>query len=88
MAYAVGYTSGAHFNPAVTVGCFAAGRFAGKDVVPYIVVQVIGGVVAGGVLLVVPLLGGAFGGWIHRTLLETAPDDIEGGKRPNADTPA
>jgi aquaporin Z len=196
MAYAVGYTSGAHFNPAVTVGVFAAGRFPAKDVIPYIVVQVIGGIVAGGVLLiiasgkpgfdiaagfatngydehspggfslgagvvtefvlsafflivilgvthkrapvgfaplaiglaltlihlisipvtntsvnparstgvavyqggwalaqlwmfwVVPLLGGAAGGWIHRALLETAPDDIEGGKRPNADTPA
>jgi aquaporin Z len=50
MAYAVGHISGAHFNPAVTVGCFAAGRFPAKDVVPYIVAQVIGGIVAGGVL--------------------------------------
>jgi aquaporin Z len=53
MAYAVGYISGAHFNPAVTVGCFAAGRFPAKDVVPYIVTQVIGGIVAGGVLFVI-----------------------------------
>jgi aquaporin Z len=50
MAYAVGHISGAHFNPAVTVGCFAAGRFPGKDVVPYVIAQVIGGIVAGGVL--------------------------------------
>jgi aquaporin Z len=53
MAYAVGYISGAHFNPAVTVGCFAAGRFPAKDVVPYIVAQVVGGIVAGGVLFVI-----------------------------------
>jgi len=53
MAYAVGYISGAHFNPAVTVGCFAAGRFPARDVVPYIVVQVLGGIAAGGVLLII-----------------------------------
>jgi aquaporin Z len=198
MAYAVGYISGAHFNPAVTVGCFAAGRFPAKDVVPYVVAQVIGGIAAGGVLFViasgkpgfdvalgfasngygehspggfslaasavaefvltafflivilgvthkrapvgfaplaiglaltlihlisipvtntsvnparstgvavyqggwalaqlwlfwvVPLLGGAVGGWIYKALLETAPEsleDIEGGRRPNAEVP-
>jgi len=53
MAYAVGYISGAHFNPAVTVGVFAAGRFPAKDVVPYVVAQVIGGIAAGGVLFVI-----------------------------------
>jgi aquaporin Z len=50
MAYAVGHISGAHFNPAVTVGLFAGRRFPAKDVLPYIVAQVIGGVVAGGIL--------------------------------------
>ena len=53
MAYAVGYISGGHFNPAVTVGCFAAGRFPARDVLPYIVVQVLGGIAAGGVLLII-----------------------------------
>nr|WP_063572430.1 aquaporin Z [Luteibacter rhizovicinus] len=53
MAYAVGYISGAHFNPAVTVGVFAAGRFPAKDVVPYVVAQVIGGIAAGGVLYII-----------------------------------
>jgi aquaporin Z len=53
MAYAVGYISGAHFNPAVTVGVFAAGRFPAKDVVPYIVAQVIGAIAAGGVLFII-----------------------------------
>lgn len=50
MAYAVGHISGGHFNPAVTVGLCAGGRFPAKDVVPYIVAQVIGGLVAGAVL--------------------------------------
>jgi aquaporin Z len=49
-AYAFGHISGGHFNPAVTVGLFTAGRFPAKDVLPYIVVQVIGGIVAGAVL--------------------------------------
>ncbi|WP_213947573.1 aquaporin Z [Luteibacter sp. dw_328] len=53
MAYAVGYISGAHFNPAVTVGVFAAGRFPAKDVVPYVAAQVIGGIAAGGVLYII-----------------------------------
>ena len=42
MVYAVGWISGGHFNPAVTVGLFAGGRFAAKDVVPYVIVQVLG----------------------------------------------
>ena len=47
MAYAVGHISGGHFNPAVTLGLVAGGRFAGKDAVSYIVAQVIGGALAG-----------------------------------------
>jgi aquaporin Z len=50
MAYAVGHISGGHFNPAVSVGLFFGKRFPGKELVPYIVAQVIGGIVAGGVL--------------------------------------
>ena len=50
MAYAVGHLSGGHFNPAVTAGLWAAGRCANKHVVPYIVAQVIGAVVAAAVL--------------------------------------
>ncbi len=46
MAYAVGHVSGGHFNPAVTVGLWAGGRFDQKDVLPYIVAQVVGAIVA------------------------------------------
>ena len=46
MAYAVGHVSGGHFNPAVTVGLWAGGRFAAKDVLPYIVAQVVGAIIA------------------------------------------
>ena len=53
MAYAVGHISGGHFNPAVTLGLWAAGRCANKHVVPYIVVQVIGGIVAAGALYLI-----------------------------------
>jgi aquaporin Z len=53
MAYAVGHISGGHFNPAVTVGLWAGGRFKGADVLPYIVAQVIGAIVAAGVLYVI-----------------------------------
>ena len=46
MAYAVGHVSGGHFNPAVTVGLWAGGRFAARDVAPYVVAQVVGAIVA------------------------------------------
>lgn len=49
-AYAFGHISGAHFNPAVTVGLFVGGRFPMRLVIPYILVQMVGGIVAGGVL--------------------------------------
>ena len=49
-AYAFGHISGGHFNPAVSIGLWAGGRFDGKDLVPYIIAQVLGGIAAGGVL--------------------------------------
>ena len=50
MAYAVGHISGGHFNPAVSFGLWAGGRFSGRDLVPYVAAQVIGAVLASGVL--------------------------------------
>ncbi|MEZ9906346.1 aquaporin Z [Vibrio breoganii] len=53
MAYAIGHISGCHLNPAVTIGLWAGGRHEAKEVVPYIIAQVIGGIIAGGVLYVI-----------------------------------
>lgn len=46
MAYAVGGISGGHFNPAVSVGLLVAGRFPSKDLIPYVIAQVVGAIVA------------------------------------------
>lgn len=53
MAFAIGHISGCHLNPAVSIGLWAGGRFQAKKLVPYIVAQVLGAVVAGGVLFVI-----------------------------------
>jgi aquaporin Z len=53
MAYAVGHVSGGHFNPAVTVGLWAGGRFPARDVAPYIVAQVVGAILAAFALYVI-----------------------------------
>ena len=53
MAFAIGHISGCHLNPAVSIGLWAGGRFPGRELLPYIVAQVSGGLVAGGVLYVI-----------------------------------
>ena len=53
MAYAVGHISGGHFNPAVTVGLYAGGRVPAASVVPYILAQLAGAIVAAGVLYII-----------------------------------
>jgi aquaporin Z len=53
MAYAVGHISGAHFNPAVTLGLWAGKRFPPGDVLPYMIVQVIGGIAGAGILYLI-----------------------------------
>jgi len=58
-AYAVGHISGAHFNPAVTIGAAVAGRFAWKDVPGYVVAQFVGGLLATSVLFLIGSFGPA-----------------------------
>jgi len=53
MAFAIGHISGCHLNPAVSIGLWAGGRFSSKDLVPYIAAQVLGAIVAGGVLYLI-----------------------------------
>lgn len=53
MAYAVGHVSGGHFNPAVSFGLFASGRFDAKQLAPYIISQVLGGLAAAGCLYLI-----------------------------------
>src|SRR6202142_4408866 len=53
MAYAVGHVSGGHFNPAVTIGLWAAGRCATRHVIPYVIAQVIAAIAASAVLWVI-----------------------------------
>ncbi len=53
MAYAIGHISGCHLNPAVSIGLWAGGRFEANQLAPYIAAQVIGAVVAGGVLFII-----------------------------------
>ena len=60
MAYAIGHISGCHLNPAVSVGLWAGGRFPSNKLLPYIVAQVAGAIVAGGVLY---LIASGQAGW-------------------------
>lgn len=53
MAYAVGHISGGHFNPAVTIGLIAGGKFEARDALPYIVAQVVGAIAAAALLFVI-----------------------------------
>ena len=77
MAYAVGHISGGHFNPAVTLGLWSAGRCANKHVVPYIVVQVVASVLAA-----VALYAVASGkpGWVPGGFASNGYGDLSPGK--------
>src|SRR5688572_19837876 len=52
-AYALGHISGGHFNPAVSAGLWAGGRFPASELVPYVIAQVLGGIVGAGILFVI-----------------------------------
>lgn len=60
MAYAVGHISGGHFNPAVSFGLLVSGRFSAKDLIPYILAQVVGATAAAGCLYTILNGAGAF----------------------------
>lgn len=77
MAYAVGHISGGHFNPAVTLGLWSAGRCANKHVVPYIVAQVIGAVVAATVLY---LIASGQPGWTPGSFAANGYGELSPGK--------
>jgi aquaporin Z len=53
LIYGLGHISGAHFNPAVSVGLWVGGRFESKELLPYIVAQVLGGIAGAGVLYII-----------------------------------
>ena len=60
MAYAIGHISGCHLNPAVSFGLWAGKRFSGKELLPYIIAQVIGAVLAGGFIYLIASGNGEF----------------------------
>src|SRR5882757_7595262 len=53
MAFAIGHVSGCHLNPAVSLGLWAGGRFPGRDLVPYVIVQVLGGIAGAGLVYII-----------------------------------
>ena len=77
MAYAIGHISGCHLNPAVTVGLWAGGRFPAVQVVPYIVMQVIGAVAAAAVLYII---ASGQPGWVPGGFASNGFGDLSPGK--------
>jgi aquaporin Z len=76
MAYAVGHISG-HFNPAVTLGLWAAGRCANYHVIPYIIAQVIAAIAAAAVLWVI---ASSHPGWVASGFASNGYGDLSPGK--------
>ncbi|MCC0806980.1 aquaporin Z [Methylobacterium sp. W2] len=77
MAYAVGHISGGHFNPAVTLGLWSAGRCADHHVIPYIVAQVVGAVFGAGVLY---LIASGKAGWVPGGFASNGYGDLSPGQ--------
>jgi aquaporin Z len=77
MAYAVGHISGGHFNPAVTLGLWSAGRCASKHVVPYIIAQVAAGIAAAAVLW---LIASGKPDWVPGGFASNGYGDLSPGK--------
>ena len=77
MAYAVGHVSGGHFNPAVTIGLWAAGRCANSHVVPYVIAQVIAAIAASAVLW---FIASGHAGWTPGGFASNGYGDLSPGK--------
>ena len=77
MAYAVGHISGGHFNPAVTLGLWSAGRCANKHVVPYILSQVVGAILAAAILY---YIASGKPGWVPNGFASNGYGDLSPGK--------
>jgi len=77
MAYAVGHVSGGHFNPAVTLGLWAAGRCANYHVIPYIIAQVVGAIAAAAVLYAI---ASGHAGWVPGGFASDGYGDLSPGK--------
>jgi aquaporin Z len=77
MAYAVGHISGGHFNPAVTIGLWTAGRCASSHVIPYVIAQVIAAIAAAAVLWVI---ASSHAGWIPGGFASNGYGDLSPGK--------
>ena len=77
MAYAVGHVSGGHFNPAVTIGLWAGGRFKAADVLPYIIAQVIGAIVAA---ITLWLIASGKPGWVTGSFAANGYGELSPGK--------
>jgi aquaporin Z len=76
MVYAIGHISGCHLNPAVSVGLWIGGRFDAKDLIPYIIAQVLGGIAGAGILymIVTGKSGAEIGGFAANGFGEHSPD--------------
>jgi aquaporin Z len=76
MAYAIGHISGCHLNPAVSIGLWMGGRFDKKDLLPYIVAQVLGGIAGAGILYIIASgqIGFELGGFAANGYGEHSPD--------------
>nr|WP_262713315.1 aquaporin Z [Chitinophaga cymbidii] len=76
IAYSLGHISGAHLNPAVSIGLWIGGRFSSKELIPYIVAQVLGAVAAAGVLYIIATGNGSEVG----TFAANGYDELSPGK--------
>jgi len=74
IAYGLGHISGAHLNPAVSIGLWIGGRFDGKELIGYIISQVLGGIAAAGILYVIATgNGSSIGGFASNGYGELSP---------------